>query len=165
MENLNQLMDPRKQELLEARFLGSRGFSGLSAHSSFNTTPHVASPHQLSNPPSMANQDSNLSSTSVGSQPSDGELQVLRTPPQERKRKRKENNQEPTPKRNLQANNSNSSQPDRESSRDAVRPPAQGQDAAKKISEYFMKGQAQHSPGRCVFLNPFLPVSYHHPLG
>ena len=130
MDNLNPLMDPRKQELLEARFLGSRGFPSLATgHASFN--------------PQTSNQDSNLSSTSVGSQPSDGEVQVMRTPPQERKRKRKDPpQQDPTPKRNLQlANSSNNpaaqSQPIQ----------AQQQDN-KKISEYFMKNQAQHSPGR-----------------
>ncbi|XP_022696465.1 serine/threonine-protein kinase tousled-like 2 isoform X3 [Varroa jacobsoni] len=159
MENLNQLMDPRKQELLEARFLGARGFAGLGppGNAGFN--------------PQASNQDSNLSSTSVGSQPSDGELQqVMRTPPQERKRKRqtttsasgnnaKESSQEPTPKRNLQLTNTNSSQQSSQQQNSQQQttaqqqPPPQQQlqqqqQSDKKISEYFMKNQAQHSPGR-----------------
>ncbi|XP_003745176.1 serine/threonine-protein kinase tousled-like 2 [Galendromus occidentalis] len=59
MDNLNPLLNPRKQELLEARFLGTR-FPSLPGNASFN--------------PQTSNQDSNLSSTSVGSQPSDGEV-------------------------------------------------------------------------------------------
>lgn len=147
MENLNQLMDPRKQELLEARFLGTRGFAGLGppGNTVFN--------------PQASNQDSNLSSTSVGSQPSDSELQqVMRTPPQERKRKRqsatanaKESSQEPTPKRNIQLSNCNSSQqPGQQQVQQAsqVQQQQQQQQPDKKISEYFIKNQAQNSPGR-----------------
>ncbi|EEC01178.1 conserved hypothetical protein [Ixodes scapularis] len=59
MDNIHSL-DPRKQELLEARFLGNRLLAHVSSSGSSNNTNH--------------NQDSNMSNASLGSQHSDKEL-------------------------------------------------------------------------------------------
>ncbi|XP_064456056.1 serine/threonine-protein kinase tousled-like 2 isoform X3 [Ornithodoros turicata] len=125
MDNIHSL-DPRKQELLEARFLGNRqlcnnlggqvpylgqamavsqpasgslgggvvcGGSSASLPPSSQVLAHVSSSGSSSN--TNHNQDSNMSTASLGSQHSDKEIEASdkhhRTPPQtERKRKRKD---------------------------------------------------------------------------
>lgn len=87
MENL-QTLDPRKQELLEARILGNRSQPPVSTHSIPGSNNASANQSQ--------SQDSNMSNASFSSSHSDKdpetpEKQVPRTPTgSERKRKRKE---------------------------------------------------------------------------
>ncbi|XP_076360720.1 serine/threonine-protein kinase tousled-like 2 isoform X2 [Tachypleus tridentatus] len=110
MDNLQGNLDPRKQELLEARILGNRGFNfsqvqadqqrlsqtcGATALQSAlsNTNQSQGQPVQGNNS-QIHNEGSNLSATSLGSTPSDKEpetpeKQLSRTPT-ERKRKRKD---------------------------------------------------------------------------
>lgn len=115
MENLHSL-DPRKQELLEARILGNRSFSNPSLTDSIlqassqqvnqnaSIVPSSCAPNHsvgfgASNSNSNNNQDSNLSNASAGSMPSDKESESpdkysqLRTPTSDRKRKRKDDTQ------------------------------------------------------------------------
>lgn len=90
MENL-QSLDPRKQELLEARILGNRGQPPMTMP---NNVPGgiVTNP---TNPSRSHSQDSNISNASFSSsysdkEPDTPEKQALRTAGSERKRKRKE---------------------------------------------------------------------------
>ncbi|XP_042907622.1 serine/threonine-protein kinase tousled-like 2 isoform X3 [Parasteatoda tepidariorum] len=102
MENLHSL-DPRKQELLEARFLGNRGFSNsvpeqlLQASQNATMMQSGLNLAVGANSNSNNNQDSNLSAASGSSVSSDKEIESpdkypppLRAQSSERKRKRKE---------------------------------------------------------------------------
>lgn len=127
MENLHSL-DPRKQELLEARFLGNRSFSNsvqeqllqaqqVSQNAHLQGTSGLNLAVGASNSNSNNNQDSNLSAASGSSMSSDKESESpdKYTPHRtqtERKRKRKEDTQTASGKN--------------------ARP-----EAAKKINEYF----------------------------
>ncbi|XP_054707274.1 serine/threonine-protein kinase tousled-like 1 isoform X2 [Uloborus diversus] len=108
MDNIHSL-DPRKQELLEARFLGNRSFSNNVQEQMLQQVSQNASLLQsssglnlaigASNSNSNNNQDSNLSAASGGSVNSDKETESPDKYPQhraqtgERKRKRKEDAQ------------------------------------------------------------------------
>ncbi|XP_025093234.1 serine/threonine-protein kinase tousled-like 2 isoform X3 [Pomacea canaliculata] len=85
MENIH--VDPRKQELLEARFLGARSFPSLAV------APHTTASSQPAHQASQQD-NSNLSSGGASIDREDGEGPGLQTPekgskPAERKRKRK----------------------------------------------------------------------------
>ncbi|KAL5006575.1 hypothetical protein ScPMuIL_015381 [Solemya velum] len=88
MDNVNiQSLDPRKQEMLEARFLGSRQFQPLNINVQSQSQSHT-----------MSQENSNLSACSV-ERDEDGLQHNMHTPekssrtPTERKRKRKATNE------------------------------------------------------------------------
>ncbi|KAG1694131.1 Serine/threonine-protein kinase tousled-like 1 [Nymphon striatum] len=98
MDNLHSL-DPRKQELLEARILGNRqgNQSGLANLANTSLTSNSGLTGCILN-----NQDSNLSSTSISSSISDKESEQQTPEKQqpsriERKRKRKDDAKQPRP--------------------------------------------------------------------
>ncbi|XP_029641436.1 serine/threonine-protein kinase tousled-like 2 isoform X2 [Octopus bimaculoides] len=127
MDNL-QSLDPRKQELLEARFLGSR-FQPLNQHGQTQSQPQATPVTQIQHNPHVSHLDnnSNLSTGSIELKDDDMPQTPDKTKtPTERKRKRKNNVDN-----NCEAG----------AVLKVVRPEANG----KKINEYFKQSQ---SPGR-----------------